>query len=98
MASMNMNGSGKSLGGKSMTMLWENRFNSKQAKLAAMQMPEDWQEPSTFLAALEKTESWIFSRIVETLWWQVNVYLSQYILFDTSMKLGTFIHNPVFNK
>jgi hypothetical protein len=98
MASMNMNGSAKRLGGKSMTMLWENSFNNKQAKLAAMQMPEDCQETSTFLAALEKIESWIFSQIVETLWWQVNVCLSQYILFDTSIKLGTFIPNPVFDK
>ncbi|TVU01080.1 hypothetical protein EJB05_53470 [Eragrostis curvula] len=70
MASMNMNGSAKKLDGKSMTMLWKNSFNSSQAKLAAMQMPEDWQETSTLLAALEKIESWIFSRIVETLWWQ----------------------------
>ncbi|KAJ4904890.1 nucleolar protein gar2-related [Raphanus sativus] len=31
----------------------------------------DWHEPETFTAALEKVESWIFSRIVESVWWQV---------------------------
>ncbi|GJN03926.1 hypothetical protein PR202_ga21425 [Eleusine coracana subsp. coracana] len=71
MASLNMNGNTKKFDGKSVTMLRKNSFSSKQDKLTAMQMPDDWQETSTLLAALEKIESWIFSRIVETLWWQV---------------------------
>jgi len=70
MTTMNMNGGAKKLDGKSMTMLWRNNFNGMQTKLAAMQMPDDWQETSTLLAALDKIESWIFSRIVETVWWQ----------------------------
>ncbi|OAP01348.1 hypothetical protein AXX17_AT3G52370 [Arabidopsis thaliana] len=35
------------------------------------QVFEDWQESQTFTAALEKVEFWIFSRIVESVWWQV---------------------------
>ncbi|RLN04960.1 uncharacterized protein C2845_PM13G21950 [Panicum miliaceum] len=70
MTTMNMNGGAKKLDGKPMTMLWRNGSNGKQAKLAEMQMPDDWQETSTFLASLEKIESWIFSRIVDTVWWQ----------------------------
>ncbi|XP_073062459.1 uncharacterized protein [Primulina eburnea] len=31
---------------------------------------DDWQESRTLTAALEKVESWIFSRIVESIWWQ----------------------------
>lgn len=31
-----------------------------------------WQDPKTFLVALEKVEAWIFSRIVESVWWQVK--------------------------
>jgi hypothetical protein len=73
MTTMNVNGGAKKLDGKPMTMLRRNSSNGKQAKLAAMQMPDDWQETSTFLASLEKIESWIFSRIVDTVWWQVNV-------------------------
>ncbi|EPS67291.1 hypothetical protein M569_07484, partial [Genlisea aurea] len=30
----------------------------------------DWSTTSTFAAALEKVETWIFSRIIESLWWQ----------------------------
>ncbi|KAF3435208.1 hypothetical protein FNV43_RR22295 [Rhamnella rubrinervis] len=29
-----------------------------------------WEEPCTFTRALEKIEAWIFSRIVESIWWQ----------------------------
>ena len=93
---MNVNGGAKKLDGKSMTMLWRNNSNGKQAKLATMQMPDDWQETSTLLAALEKIESWMFSRIVETVWWQVSVCLIQYILTDTFMKLGTSCPSLVF--
>ncbi|CAL5001316.1 unnamed protein product [Urochloa decumbens] len=67
---MNGNVGAKNLEGKPTTMLWRNSSNGKQPKLAAMQMPDDWQETSTLLASLEKIESWIFSRIVDTVWWQ----------------------------
>ncbi|KAL2903597.1 Myosin-H heavy chain [Bienertia sinuspersici] len=30
----------------------------------------DWEDPQTFIKALEKVEAWIFFRIVEGLWWQ----------------------------
>lgn len=31
-----------------------------------------WLEPETFLVALEKVEAWMFSRIIESVWWQVE--------------------------
>ncbi|XP_044503013.1 uncharacterized protein LOC123223738 [Mangifera indica] len=31
----------------------------------------DWEDPNTFLSALQKVEAWIFSRIVESIWWQI---------------------------
>ncbi|CAO2202454.1 unnamed protein product [Urochloa humidicola] len=67
---MNGNVGAKNLDGKPTAMLWRNSSNGKQAKLAPIQMPDDWQETSTLLASLEKIESWIFSRIVDTVWWQ----------------------------
>lgn len=33
---------------------------------------DDKEDVSTFIIALEKVESWLFSRIVESLWWQVD--------------------------
>ncbi|KAF8091479.1 hypothetical protein N665_0445s0063 [Sinapis alba] len=29
-----------------------------------------WDDPRTFITALEKVEAWIFSRVVESIWWQ----------------------------
>ncbi|KAH0991881.1 hypothetical protein GBA52_003364 [Prunus armeniaca] len=31
---------------------------------------DNWEDPQIFMAALEKFEGWIFSRIVESVWWQ----------------------------
>lgn len=30
----------------------------------------DWEDPHTLPSALEKVEAWIFSRIIESIWWQ----------------------------
>ncbi|TXG54832.1 hypothetical protein EZV62_020088 [Acer yangbiense] len=30
----------------------------------------EWEEPHAFSSALEKVEAWIFSRVVESIWWQ----------------------------
>ncbi|KAL2320272.1 hypothetical protein Fmac_029241 [Flemingia macrophylla] len=30
----------------------------------------NWDDPNVFISALEKVEAWIFSRIVESIWWQ----------------------------
>ncbi|KAK1281563.1 hypothetical protein QJS10_CPB22g00416 [Acorus calamus] len=50
---------------------WKTNSSSKQVKkLGFMQLDEDWPETSTFTAALKKIEFWIFSRIVESVWWQ----------------------------
>lgn len=35
---------------------------------------DDWQDPKTFIIALEKVEAWIFSRIIESVWWQVSKF------------------------
>ncbi|MFS7897727.1 putative NT-type C2 domain-containing protein [Helianthus anomalus] len=34
-------------------------------------IPNEWENPCNFTSALEKVESWIFSRIIESVWWQV---------------------------
>lgn len=62
----------------------ENKFSSRKwnsngivgkqtRNLGLMQFMDDWQETGTFTSALEKLESWIFSRIVESVWWQVRL-------------------------
>ncbi|XVE92176.1 hypothetical protein REPUB_Repub01dG0074700 [Reevesia pubescens] len=36
----------------------------------SIESSDDWVDPQTFLLALEKFEAWIFSRIIESVWWQ----------------------------
>lgn len=68
------NGAGKRSEGKSMTLKWKAGSGHKLVN-GHLQFDEDWQEMGTFTAALEKVESWIFSRIVESVWWQVKIFL-----------------------
>jgi hypothetical protein len=63
------NGSSTRSEGKPSMLKWKGSSASKQAN-GFMQFVVDWQETGTFIAALEKVESWIFSRIVESVWWQ----------------------------
>ncbi|XP_071681228.1 uncharacterized protein [Lolium perenne] len=69
MTTNSINDGAQCFDGKSMPMLWKNNSNGKQTK-HVLHIPDDWKETSTVLAALESIESWIFSRIVETVWWQ----------------------------
>ena len=64
------NGNGKRNDGKPTSLKWNGNPNNKQVN-SLMQPFEDWQETGTFTSALEKVESWMFSRIVESVWWQV---------------------------
>lgn len=54
----------------------------------------NWLDPETFLVALEKVEAWIFSRIVESVWWQVGSFalLSSHkkLSFETECSLVPF--------
>ncbi|CAA7060626.1 unnamed protein product [Microthlaspi erraticum] len=48
-----------------------NLRSKKNQSNGFKRMFEDWEETETFTTALEKVEFWIFSRIVESVWWQV---------------------------
>ncbi|XP_022747776.1 uncharacterized protein LOC111297325 isoform X1 [Durio zibethinus] len=63
------NGSNKSSEVKSTTLKWKGGGGIKQVN-GFVQLVDDWQETGTFTSALEKVESWIFFRIVESVWWQ----------------------------
>lgn len=49
---------------------WKGGATNK-LHMSSMPIVEDWQETGTFVGALEKVESWIFSRMFESVWWQV---------------------------
>ncbi|KAK2636732.1 hypothetical protein Ddye_031524 [Dipteronia dyeriana] len=44
--------------------------HDKKVKRNSMESPDDWEDPLTFIVALERFEAWIFSRIIELVWWQ----------------------------
>lgn len=49
---------------------WEST-SWKNEKFSAAKEVDEWEVPSTFVSALERIEAWIFSRIIESIWWQV---------------------------
>ncbi|KAI3452609.1 hypothetical protein Pfo_009273 [Paulownia fortunei] len=63
------NGSGSELSGR-LPHKWagSSRLEGEQSK--SIDESDDWEDVSTFISALEKVESWLFSRIVESVWWQ----------------------------
>lgn len=70
-ASTNSNGNGSaSWARKSLTS--RKSFSRQDSKLLSPKpLPSDWQQPGTFITALEKIEGWIYTKIIESLWWQV---------------------------
>ncbi|XVF57835.1 hypothetical protein PTKIN_Ptkin07bG0014600 [Pterospermum kingtungense] len=42
----------------------------KESKLTSSGSFSDWDNPFAFISALERVEAWIFSRIIESVWWQ----------------------------
>lgn len=79
------NGAGKRNDGKSMALKWKASSNGKPVN-GFMPLIEDWQETGTYIFALERVESWIFSRIVESVWWQALTPYMQSPVGDSSNK------------
>lgn len=60
--------------------------STRSEKNGVLQYFEDWQESRTFTSALGRVESWIFSRIVESIWWQAFTPNMQSHINDLSAK------------
>ncbi|PIN09677.1 hypothetical protein CDL12_17747 [Handroanthus impetiginosus] len=54
---------------KTSPLKWEP-FQRKSTRGSIDESIGDLESPLTFVAALEKVEAWIFSRIIESIWWQ----------------------------
>ncbi|XP_038713804.1 uncharacterized protein LOC120007566 [Tripterygium wilfordii] len=48
----------------------KSMFSPHEEKNDMIEGSDEWEEPQTFVVALEKIEAWIFSRIIESVWWQ----------------------------
>nr|GEU59607.1 putative nucleolar protein gar2-related protein [Tanacetum cinerariifolium] len=72
-----------------LTKVVNSNGSSKQLnKPDFMEFMDDWQGTRTFTSALEKVESWIFSRIVESIWWQTLTPKMQSLGDDTNTNNG----------
>ncbi|CAL5087698.1 unnamed protein product [Urochloa decumbens] len=92
MKSFSTNGNSKKPDRNFAPMRWKSNFNGKHARSNIMQLPDDWRETGTLLSALEKIESWIFSRIVESVWWQAMTPHMQTPVEDLSTpKIGRLL-------
>ncbi|CAN6218145.1 unnamed protein product [Urochloa humidicola] len=92
MKSFSANGNSKKPDRNFAPMQWKSNSNGKHARPNIMQLPDDWRETGTLLSALEKIESWIFSRIVESVWWQAMTPHMQTPVEDSSTpKIGSRI-------
>ncbi|KAG4180335.1 hypothetical protein ERO13_A10G159800v2 [Gossypium hirsutum] len=68
---MEGNGGGKEEKHVSSPLKWiETSPGRKENKLISYGSFSDWDSPLTFISALERVEAWIFSRIIESVWWQ----------------------------
>ncbi|OVA09491.1 EEIG1/EHBP1 N-terminal domain [Macleaya cordata] len=75
---------GKGNDKRSSSLKWKkSSLSKKENKFGTV---EDWDDPHTFTTALEKIETWIFSRIVESVWWQTLTPYMQPISGKSSEK------------
>lgn len=66
-------GVGKANKEKSSLLKWKESPSRKETRSTLHGSFNDWEDPRKFTSVLEKIESWIFSRIVESIWWQVTL-------------------------
>ncbi|KAK9052700.1 hypothetical protein SSX86_029330 [Deinandra increscens subsp. villosa] len=73
--------------------------STRKHKYGSKKVPNDWREPQTFLFALEKVEAWMFSRIIESVWWQTLTPHMQSTATNASAKMiGSNLKKPSGNK
>ncbi|PRQ44581.1 hypothetical protein RchiOBHm_Chr3g0480801 [Rosa chinensis] len=76
---------------KSAALRWRGSSGSKQMN-GLMQFADDWQETGTFTAALERVESWIFTRLVESVWWQALApHMQSPVEYSSNNKIARFL-------
>ena len=55
-----------------------------------LESSDDWEDPQTFILVLEKIEAWIFSRIIESVWWQVKSYFFLIFVFCSCIRFWPY--------
>ncbi|XP_031494299.1 uncharacterized protein LOC116260258, partial [Nymphaea colorata] len=83
--------------GKTSSLKWRDTFIDKKKDISLFNpMLVECQDPNTFTAAIEKIESWIFSQIIKSIWWQngpsqtLTLYM-QYPVDEKNVQLRKFV-------
>ena len=84
-------GGGNGLGETSSLKCHESSLNGEQ-KNNTVQYFDEWEDPQTYIVALENIEAWIFNRIIESVWWQVK-----FSLFLSAVASAKFSHIEIFD-
>ncbi|KAM0940031.1 putative NT-type C2 domain, nucleoporin [Dioscorea sansibarensis] len=77
---------------KKSSLRWEST-SWKNEKFPVAREVDEWEVPSTFTSALERIEAWIFSRIIESIWWQTLTPHMQLQTECSKQKLGSSMKN-----
>ncbi|KAF3780672.1 hypothetical protein EJ110_NYTH32311 [Nymphaea thermarum] len=78
--------------GKISSLKWRDTFIDKKKDISLFSpMLVEWQDPNTFTAAIEKIESWIFSQIIKSIWWQTLTLYMQYPVDEKNVQLRKFV-------
>lgn len=59
---------------------WDKKYKQRMVKPSAtegmknnlIKNTDDWEDIDSFIKALEKIEAWIFSKVIKSVWWQVD--------------------------
>ncbi|GAB2278540.1 hypothetical protein Dimus_013217 [Dionaea muscipula] len=91
--SLDKHGSGQGIDKKAPQLVWKaSSSGKKDIRNMTGDSYNDWEDPHTLASALEKVESWIFTRIVESVWWQTltpHMQSSAAKVMDKSMEVGS---------
>ncbi|KAK7260629.1 hypothetical protein RIF29_26847 [Crotalaria pallida] len=74
--------SGEGSGKTAQPLIWKGHRKAENTAIDC-EGYSNWDDPNMFISALEKVEAWIFSRIVESIWWQSLIPRMQ--LVDTKV-------------
>ncbi|XP_068665641.1 uncharacterized protein [Aristolochia californica] len=92
------NGIGRSREEKSSPLAWKESTSCKKAQKLFSPELEKWEDAQTFISALEKIETWMFSLIIESVWWQSLTPHMQSVVGDESKQQRGFPSKQGFSR
>lgn len=74
---------------------WKKESSLKESRIGLHTTSNEWEDPCMLTSILEKVESWIFSLIIESIWWQT---LAPYMQTTAAKGIVKRVVDSEFNK